>query len=83
MKTITITLTKEQEKIFLDRLERSTWRITKKEATHLQKDYKNPSEYTKSLVEDAKKSQAKLDKEWKLANDFLKQIKEQLEKEAA
>jgi len=81
-KTITITLTKEQEKIFLDRLEQSTWRITDKEATHLQRDYKNPSDWTKSRVEEAKKSQAKLDKEWELADDFLKQIKEQLKKEA-
>jgi len=83
MKTITITLTPEQEKIFLGRLNKSTWRVSEKDCTHLHRDYKNPSEWTKARVEEAKKSQAKLDKEWKLADDFLKQIKEQLKKEAA
>ena len=81
MKTITITLTPEQEKIFLARLDKATFRLTEKEITHLNRDYKNPSDWTKSRVEEAKKSQAKLDKEWELADGFLKQIKEQLEKE--
>jgi len=81
MKTITITLTPEQEKIFLARLNRSTWRVSEKDCTHLNRDYKNPSEWTKSQVEGAKKSQAKLDKEWELADDFLKQITFQLKLE--
>ena len=81
MKTITITLTHEQEKIFLARLNRSTWRVSEKDCTHLNRDYKNPSEWTKSQVEGAKKSQAKLDKEWELADDFLKQITFQLKLE--
>lgn len=81
MKKITITLTPEQEKIFLARLDKATFRLTEKEITHLNRDYKNPSDWTKSRVEEAKKSQAKLDKEWELADGFLKQIKEQLEKE--
>ena len=81
MKTITITLTPEQEKIFLARLEKATFRLTEKDMTHLNRDYKNPSDWTKSRVEEAKKSQAKLDKEWELADGFLKQIEEQLEKE--
>ena len=83
MKTITISLTEEQEKIFLARLEVGVLGLSEKEMTHLNRDYKNPSEWTKARVEEAKKSQAKLDKEWKLADDFLKQIKEQLKKEAA
>ena len=78
MKTITITLTPEQEKIFLDRLNTSTWRLDAKETAHLNKDYKNPSEDTKKSVEGAKKSLAKYDKEWELANGFLKQIEKQL-----
>jgi len=84
MKTITITLTEEQEKLFLSRLSKGTWRLSEKEITFLQRDkkgYKNPSEWTKERVEDAKKSRAKMEKEWKLADGFLKQIKEQLEKE--
>ena len=83
-KTITITLTEEQEKLFLSRLNNSTWRLTEKEITFLKrnkKGYKNPSDHTKQSVEDAKKSEAEMEKEWKLANGFLKQIKEQLEKE--
>ncbi len=81
MKTITITLTPEQEKIFLARLEKATFRLTEKEITHLDRDYKNPSDWTKSRVEKAKKFQTELDKEWELADGFLKQIKEQLEEE--
>ena len=78
MKTITITLTEEQEKIFLARLNTSTWRITTKESTLLIKNYKNPSEWTKERIEDAKKSKAKMNKEWELADGFIKQIQEQL-----
>ena len=80
MKTITINLTEEQEKIFLARLEKATFRLSEKEMAHLNRDYKNPSEWTKARVEEAKKSEAKLDKEWELADSFLKQIKEQLKK---
>ena len=80
MKTITISLTEEQEKIFLARLEVGVLGLTAKEHTLLSKDFKNPSEWTKARVESAKKSQQKIDKEWELAEGFLKQIKEQLKK---
>ena len=50
MKTITITLNKEQERLLLDRVVRSTWRLTDKDITHLKRNYKNPSEWTKGCV---------------------------------
>jgi len=83
MKTITITLNKEQEELLLKKLSVATFRLSEKEITHLNRDYKNPSEWTKSQVEEAKKSLAELNKEWELADGFLKQIEEQLNKEAA
>ena len=83
MKTITINLTPEQEKIFLARLNKASYKVTSKEHTLLTANFKNPSEDTKSRLNSAKKSLAKLEKEWELADGFLKQIEEQLNKEAA
>ena len=83
MKTITINLTPEQEKIFLARLKVGVLGLSAKEHTLLSKDFKNPSEDTKSRLESAKKSQQNVDKEWEHADGFLKQIEEQLNKEDA
>ena len=79
MKTITITLNEEQERLLMNRIVRSTWRLTDKDITHLQKDYKNPSEWTKKLVASAKKSQAILDEEHNQMEVVINQIKKQLE----
>ena len=78
MKTITITLNKEQERLLLDRVVRSTWRLSDKQITHLRANYKKPSEWTKNRVEDAKKYRAILDEEIKQSRVFIDQIKEQL-----
>jgi len=84
MKTITITLTEEQERILLNRIVRRGWRLTDKQHTYLQRDkkgYKNPSEFTKDRVADAKKYEAIRDKEDDDARGFINQIKEQLKEE--
>ena len=79
MKTITITLNEEQERLLMNRIVRSTWRLTDKDITHLRKDYKNPSEWTKKLVASAKKSKAILDEEHNQMEVVINQIKKQLE----
>ena len=79
MKTITITLNKEQERLFMNRIVRSTWRLSEKDITHLKRDYKNPSEWTKSLVASAKKNQAELNEEHRQMRIVIDEIKKQLE----
>ena len=79
MKTITITLNKEQERLLLNRIVRSTWRLTDKEITHLRKDYKNPSEWTKKLVASAKKREAILDEEHIQMAYVINEIERQLQ----
>ena len=78
MKTITITLNKEQERLLLDRVVRSTWRLTDKDITHLKRNYKNPSEWTKGCVASAKKSKAILDEEHNQMRVVIDEIKKQL-----
>ena len=79
MKTITITLNEEQEKLLMNRISRSTWRLTDKQITHLKKDYKKPSEWTKDRVADAKKHRAMLDEEHNQMRVVIDKIKKQLE----
>ena len=78
MKKITITLNEEQERLLLERITKSTWRLSNTSITHLKKNYKNPSEWTKKQVAYAKASRAKLDKEHAEAKVFIDQIKKQL-----
>jgi len=58
MKTITITLNKEQEEfVVLKKFSRATFRLSDKEITFLQRDrkgYKNPSKWTLDQVARAK-----------------------------
>ena len=82
MKTITITLNKEQERLLMNRIIRSTWRLSDKDITHLKRDYKNPSEWTKSMVASAKKSKAALNEEHKQMRIVIDEIKKQLEERA-
>ena len=82
MKTITITLNKEQERLLINRIVKSTWKLTDKDITHLRKDYKNPSEWTKKLVASAKKNQAILDEEHNQMGVVINQIKKQLKERA-
>jgi len=80
MKKITITLNEEQERLLLERITKSTWRLSDTAITYLKKNYKNPSEWTKKQVAHAKASRAKLDKEHVEAKVFIDQIKKQLGK---
>ena len=79
MKTITITLNKEQEELLLKKLNKATFRLNEKEITILRKDFKNPSKRTLELLEDAKRWEQKLKDEWKVSDSITNQIEKQLE----
>jgi len=81
MKTITLTLNKEQEELLLKKLSKATFRLTEKEITLLKRDdkgFKNPSDWTLSLVKSARESEKKLQNEWKLNDSITDQIEKQL-----
>ena len=82
MKTITITLNKEQEELLLKKLSQATFRLNEKEITILSKDFKNPNKRTLELLEDAKRYEQKLKDEWKLSDSITNQIIKQLEERA-
>tara|TARA_A100000172_G_scaffold62919_1_gene42316 strand:+ start:355 stop:609 length:255 start_codon:yes stop_codon:yes gene_type:complete len=82
MKTITITLNKEQEELLLKKLSKATFRLNEKEITILRKDFKNPSKRTLELLEDAKRWEQKLEDEFKVSDSITNQIKKQLEERA-
>ena len=78
MKTITITLNKEQEELLLKKLSKATFRLNEKEITILRKDFKNPNKRTLELLEDAKRYDQKLKDEWKVSDSITNQIEKQL-----
>jgi len=78
MKTITLTLTPEQEEILLARVDRNLGGLHTKDQTYLGKKYKNPNEDTKKRIFSAKKSWAKIVRENEIADGFIKQLQEQL-----
>ncbi len=81
MKTITITLNKEQEELLFKKFSRATFRLSDKEITFLQRDrkgYKNPSKWTLDQVARAKGYKALQEKEWEVSNSITNQIEEQL-----
>jgi len=79
MKTITITLNKEQEELLLKKLSKATFRLNEKEITILRKDFKDPSKRTLELLQDAKRYEQKLKDEWKVSDSITNQIEKQLE----
>ena len=82
MKTITITLNKEQEELLLNKMGKATFRLTEKDMTLLNKDFKNPSKRTLELLDSAKKYEQELENEWKVSDSITNQIKKQLEERA-
>ena len=82
MKTITITLNKEQEELLLKKLSKATFRLSEKEITILRKDFKNPSKRTLELLEDTKRWEKKLEDECKISDSITNQKKKQLEERA-
>ena len=85
MKTITITLNKEQEELLLKKLSKATFRLTEKEITLLKRDdkgFKNPSDWTLSLVKSARKSEKELENQWKVSDSITDQIEKQLKERA-
>lgn len=85
MKTITLTLNKEQEELLLKKLEQATFRLTEKEITLLHKDdkgFKNPSAWTLQQVKSARESEKRLENQWKVTDSIIDQIKKQLEERA-
>jgi len=79
MKTITITLNKEQERLLLDRVKISTWRIPLTLRKYLTKDIKKPSEWTKTQIDRANELDQKMEDERKEARQIIDQIEKQLE----
>ena len=82
MKIITLTLNQEQERLLLNRVKRSTWKIPSILHKYLNKEYKNPGEWTKQQIDHAKKLQDDLDEEHNQMNIVIEQIKKQLEESA-
>ena len=81
IKNITLTLNKKQEELLLKKLSKATFRLTEKEITLLKRDdkgFKNPSDWTLSLVKSARESEKKLQNEWRLNDSIIDQIKQQL-----
>ena len=79
MKTITITLNEEQERLLMNRIVRSTWKIPTTSIKYLRKDYKNPSDWTKQQIDYAQELDKKLDEENDQMEVVINQIKKQLE----
>jgi len=82
MKTITITLNKEQEELLLNKMGKATFRLTEKDMTLLNKDFKNPSKRTLELLDSAKKYEQELEDEWKVSDSITNQITKQLQERA-
>ena len=82
MKTITITLNKEQEELLLNKMSKATFRLTEKDMTLLSKDFKNPSKRTLELLDSAKKYEQELEYEWKVSDSITNQITKQLQERA-
>ena len=81
MKTITLTLNKEQEELLLKKLSKATFRLTEKEITLINSNFKNPSNLTYSNRIKAKDQEKKLENEWKITDSIIEQIKKNNESE--
>lgn len=79
MKTITITLNQEQERLLLDRIRRTTWKIPSNLHKYLTKEIKNPSEWTKQQIDYAKKLDKALDEEHIQMGYVINEIERQLQ----
>jgi hypothetical protein len=82
MKTITITLNKEQEELLLRKLSKATFRLSESDINLLGKDFKKPNQRTLELLDSAKKYEQKLEDEWKVSNSITDQIEKQLQERA-
>jgi len=80
MKTITITLNEEQERLLMNRIGRSTWKIPTTSIKYLTKDFKNPSDWTKQQIDYAQELEKKLEEEHTQMDAVILQIQNQLEK---
>jgi len=82
MKTITITLNQEQERLLLARIKKTTWKIPSNLHKYLTKEIKNPSEWTQQQIDYAKKLDKALDEEHNQMDIVINQIEKQLEERA-
>ena len=78
MKTITITLNKEQEELLFKKLNKATFKLTEKELTILEKNPKSKNENTQRAYDSAKKADDRLEVEWKISDSITNQIEKQL-----
>ena len=82
MKTITITLNQEQERLLLDRIKKSTWKLPSVLHKFLNKEYKKPNEWTKKQIVRAKQLKNDLNEEHNQMDIVINQIEKQLEERA-
>jgi len=80
MKTITITLTPEQETILLTRINNGWGTMANTDLKYLTTTYKKTNDFTKDRIKSAKKSLAKRLRERELAEGFVEQVQNQLGK---
>ena len=77
-KTITITLTEEQQKIIIDQLHSKVGGIGLTEQKYINATYKNPSADTLSRVKSATDKFNRIIKKRKILDKFIEQLKEEI-----
>ena len=78
MKTITLTLTEEQEKIIIDQLESKIGGIGLTDQKYINATYKNPSADTLSRVKNATDKWNRIMKKREILDKFIEQLKEEI-----
>ena len=78
MKTITLTLTEEQEKIIIDQLESKVGGLGITELKYINATYKNPSADTLSRVKNATDKWNRIMKKREILDKFIEQLKEEV-----
>ena len=77
-KTITITLTEEQQKIIIDQLHSKVGGIGLTEQKYINATYKNPSADTLSRVKSATDKFNRIIEKRKILDKFIEQLKEEI-----
>ena len=77
-KTITITLTKEQQEIIIDQLNSKVGGIGLTEQKYINATYKNPSADTLSRVKSATDKFNRIIEKRKILDKFIEQLKEEI-----
>ena len=78
MKTITLTLTEEQQEIIIDQLESKIGGIGLTDQKYINATYKNPSADTLSRVKNATDKWNRIMKKREILDKFIEQLKEEI-----